>query len=192
MGNIIDARGMACPKPVILTKKALEELKEGSLVVIVDNDAAKGNVCNLAASRSCGTEVENKDGAFHITITREEGICEIIADEKAVVIIFGSDVLGRNEELGKVLIKSYIYTLTQGENLPKSMIFLNSGVYLTTHGSEVLDDLKDMESRGVEILSCGTCLEFFEIKEKLEVGGITNMYTISEKMEQADKVFTLG
>ena len=192
MDNTLDARGLDCPQPVILTKKALEELKEGSLVVVVDNDAARGNVCNLASSKSCGTEVEEKEGAFYITITREANLCEIFSTENATVIVFGSNVLGRNEELGKVLIKSYIYTLSQGEALPKSLIFLNSGVFLTTQGSEVLEDLKDLESRGVEILSCGTCLEFFEIKEKLEVGSISNMYTITEKMAAADKVFTLG
>ena len=192
MDNTVDARGLDCPQPVILTKKALEELKEGSLVVVVDNNAARGNVCNLAAAKSCSTEVEEKEGAYHIKITREENVCEIFSTEKATVIVFGSNVLGSNEELGKVLMKSYIYTLSEGEDLPRSMIFLNSGVILTTQGSEVLDELKGLESRGVEILSCGTCLEFFELKEKLEVGSISNMYTITEKMEAADKVFTLG
>ncbi|UNC90837.1 sulfurtransferase-like selenium metabolism protein YedF [Candidatus Contubernalis alkaliaceticus] len=192
MENTLDARGLACPQPVILTKKALEELKEGSLVVVVDNDAARGNVCSLASSKSCGTEVEEKEGAYYITITRRENLCEIFSTEKATVIVFGSNVLGSNEELGKVLMKSYIYTLSEGEDLPRSMIFLNSGVILTTQGSEVLDELKGLESRGVEILSCGTCLEFFELKEKLAVGSISNMYTITEKMAEADKVFTLG
>lgn len=192
MANTVDARGLDCPQPVILTKKALEGLQEGSLVVIVDNDAARGNVCNLAAARSCGAEVEEKEGAYYITITRQENECEVLSAGKETVIIFGSNVLGRDEELGKVLIKSYIYTLSQGDELPKSMIFLNSGVLLTTEGSEVLEDLKVLEDRGVEILSCGTCLEFFEVKEKLDAGGISNMYTISEKMAEADKVFTLG
>ncbi len=192
MGNTIDARGLACPQPVILTKKALEELKDGSLVVIVDNDAAKGNVCNLASSKSCGTALEEKEGAYYITITREENSCENFSTAKETVIVLGSNVLGSNEELGKVLMKSYIYTLSEGEELPQSMIFLNSAIFLTTQGSEVLDELKGLESRGVEILSCGTCLEFFELKEKLEVGSISNMYTITEKMAAADKVFTLG
>ncbi len=192
MDNTVDARGLACPQPVILTKKALEELKEGSLVVIVDNDAARGNVCNLAASKSCGTKVEEKEGAYYITITREESLCEVFSTEKATVIVFGSNVLGSNKELGQVLMKSYIYTLSEGEELPCSMIFLNSAVFLTTQDSEVLDELKGLESSGVEILSCGTCLEFFELKEKLEVGSISNMYSITEKMAEADKVFTLG
>lgn len=192
MDNTLDARGLDCPHPVILTKKALEELKEGSLVVVVDNDAARGNVCNLASSKSCGTEVEEKEGDYYITITRQENLCEIFSTQKETVIVFGSNVLGSNEDLGKVLMKSYIYTLSEGEDLPRSMIFLNSGVILTTQGSEVLDDLKGLGDRGVEILSCGTCLEFFELKEKLEVGSISNMYTITEKMAAADKVFTLG
>lgn len=197
MENVVDARGLKCPQPVILTKKALENMAEGTLVVIVDNEAAKSNVSNLASNKSCKVEVESKGEDYHIVITRSEekseDVCEpCTSPGNKTVIIFGSDVLGSgSQELGKVLMKSYIYAVLEGEDIPQAAIFLNRGIFLTIEGSDVLDDLKKLEKRGVEILSCGTCLEFFERKEKLAVGGITNMYTITEKMAAADKVFTL-
>ncbi|PKM79202.1 MAG: sulfurtransferase-like selenium metabolism protein YedF [Firmicutes bacterium HGW-Firmicutes-13] len=193
MENTVDARGLKCPQPVILTKKALEKMTEDTLVVIVDNEAAKSNVSNMASTKSCKVEVENKEGDYYLTITKGEAVCELYNNLRSrFVILFGSDILGSgSQELGKILMKSYIYTILEGEDIPQAIIFINRGIFLTTEGSEVLDDLKQLESRGVEILSCGTCLEFFERKEKLAVGGITNMYTITEKMAAADKVFTL-
>lgn len=192
MKKTVDARGLRCPQPVIMTKKALEEMEEGSLTVLVDSEAARTNVSNMASARACGVEVEDREGVYHITITKGEALCEPYDLRKKLVIIMGSDILGRgNEELGRVLMKSYIYTLLEGEELPQSIIFINRGIFLTIDGSEVLEDLKKIEKKGVEILSCGTCLDYFQQKDSLGVGKITNMYTITEKMAAAEKIYSL-
>ncbi len=190
--NIVDARGLRCPQPVIKTKKALEEMAEGTLLVMVDSDAARTNVANMSTSKGHRVEVEEKEGDYHISIIKGGTECYLYNLRDKTVIVFGSDVLGSgSEELGKILMKSYIYTLLEEDSPPQSIIFINRGVFLTIEGSEVLEDLKKLEERGVEILSCGTCLEFFQKKDKLKIGSVTNMYTISEKMAEADKTFTL-
>ena len=93
-----------------------------------------------------------------------------------------------NEELGKVLMKSFLFAVTQLEELPKTMLFYNGGATLTTEESDSLEDLKNLEAQGVEIMTCGTCLDYYGLKEKLAVGTVTNMYSIVETMEQASKV----
>ncbi len=187
----VDARGLDCPKPVIQTKKALENLKEGSVVTVVDNEIAKENVSKLAKSMNLHFNVSSKDGEFYIDIFKgEEMGPEILGKEKPVlndlVIIFGKDKMGEgNDELGEVLVRGYFYTLTELEPYPKALIFLNGGVNLTVEGSPVLENLRELESKGVEILSCGTCLDYYNVKDKLSVGGVSNMYTIAETMNGA-------
>lgn len=190
----VDARGLECPKPVIQTKKALENLKEGSILTVVDNAIAKENVSKLAKSMNLHYNVSEKNGNFYIDIFKgEEMGPELLGDEKPVlndlVIVVGKDTLGEgSDELGEVLIRGYFYTLTEIEPYPKSIIFLNSGVNLTIEDSPVLDHLRTLESKGVEILSCGTCLDYFNVKDKLSVGGVSNMYVIVEAMNKAKKI----
>ena len=192
MSKTVDARGLKCPQPVILTKRALEEMEEGTLVVMVDNETARTNVSNMASARACRVEVEEKKGAYHITITKGESVCDPYDFRKKLVIVLGSDTLGSgDEELGEILMKSFIYTLLEGEDIPQSIIFINRGIFLTIEGSEVQEDLKKLEKKGVEILSCGTCLDFYQQKDNLGIGTITNMYTITEKMAAADRVYTM-
>ena len=189
----VDARGQACPKPVIMTKKELENINEGTIVTIVDNEVAKNNVSKL--SQSLGYEFEaikNSDEEYTITIIKggkmkeagqEDNSNLVKARSENTVLVFSSNLMGSgSEELGKVLIKSLMYTITETTPYPSAMLFYNSGVYLTCEDSELLDDLKKLEEEGVEIISCGTCLDFYEIKDKLAVGDISNMYTIYEKM----------
>ena len=117
-----------------------------------------------------------------------EAACVPDARDNTVVVI-SSDKMGEGEEeLGKVLIKGYIYALTQLETLPKTILFYNKGAYLTCEGSASLEDLKSLEAQGVEILTCGTCLNYYGITEKLQVGTVTNMYVIAETMAKAGKV----
>jgi selenium metabolism protein YedF len=98
------------------------------------------------------------------------------------VILVASEFLGAGDDkLGSMLMKSYMYALTESDVKPKTMLFLNSGVKLTTEGSDSLESIKTLESQGVEIMSCGTCLDFYGLKEKLAVGQVTNMYSIVEK-----------
>jgi selenium metabolism protein YedF len=103
--------------------------------------------------------------------------------------VLSSNEMGEgNSELGCVLMKSFIYALNSLEKLPSAILCYNSGVMLTTEGSDSIEDLKSLEARGVEILSCGTCLDFYGLKEKLAVGGVTNMYAIAEKLSDTSKV----
>lgn len=188
----VDARGMECPKPVIQTKKALEGLKAGSIVTIVDNNTAKENVSKLAKKLKFHYDVKENNGDFYISIFKGELNTdpEIMEEKKPsiqdLVIFVGSDVMGEgSRDLGDVLIRGYFYTLTELEPYPKAILFVNSGIKLTIEGSPVLDHIRTLESKGVEILSCGTCLDFYKVKELLAVGGVSNMYTIVETMNTA-------
>lgn len=189
----IDARGLVCPQPVILTKKALEEIAEGEVVAIVDNITAKENVSRLATNLNYEYEVSEEKGCHYIKIRKTAGTQKPVGNEESIVIVITSDKLGQgDEELGKVLMKSYTYALTEATPLPKAVMFLNSGIKLTSDGSLVLENIKKLEDSGVEIVSCGTCLDFYQLKDKLKVGIIGNMYSIIEKMNSAGKVINIG
>ncbi len=194
----VDARGQACPKPVIMTKKELDNIEEGIIITIVDNEVAKNNVSKLANSLGFEYKVDEGENEYLITIIKGKG--EVKEEEKAKgavsgdkVVVFSSNTMGKgSEELGKVLIKSFIYTLTETSPYPATLIFYNGGVHLTCEGSPVLEDLKKLEDEGVEIISCGTCLDYFNIKDKLQVGQISNMYTIYDKMANAGNIINIG
>lgn len=198
MKKEIDARGEACPKPVIMTKKALDKIDEGVVVTIVDNEVAKENVSKLARSSGYEYNVEKKsDSEYYIQITKgevdeEANVC--IPDTfKDMTIAFSSSTMGEgSEELGKILMKSFIYTLTESVPYPSTLVFYNGGVHLTCEGSEVLDDLEKLEKEGVEIISCGTCLDYFNIADKLQLGEISNMYTILEKLKNPTNTIIIG
>lgn len=198
MNKEVDARGELCPRPVIMTKKALDEINDGIVTTIVDNEIAKENVSKLAKSSGFEFSVDKKsDVEYHVHITKGEGSVEVSVsksdDFKDMTVAFSSSTMGGgSEELGKILMKSFIYTLTEAKPYPETLVFYNGGVYLTCEGSEVLEDLKKLEKEGIEILSCGTCLDFFKMKDKLQVGGVTNMYTILEKLKNPASTITIG
>lgn len=192
----VDARGQACPKPVIMTKKELDNIEKGTITTIVDNEVAKENVSKLASSLGYDYKVDkSSDNEYYIHINKGEAqeINVCIPDTfKDMTIVFASNTMGKgSEELGKILIKSFIYTIAETTPYPSTLVFYNGGVHLTCEGSEVLEDLKRLEQEGVEILSCGTCLDFFKIKDKLQVGEITNMYTIYEKLKNPTNTVTI-
>jgi len=191
--QVLDARGLACPVPVVNTKKLLESIGEGSVTTIVDSDAAKENLLALAQGMGCEVDVQKEGDEFYIQITkRETSLQKQEHDIGNTVIYVSAAEMGRgSSELGESLIKSFFYALVESENIPQTLIFINSGVMLTCENSPVLEHLMTVEKRGVEILSCGTCLDYYKVKEKLCVGRITNMYTILDKMNQADKVISL-
>ncbi|SJZ89844.1 sulfurtransferase-like selenium metabolism protein YedF [Garciella nitratireducens] len=194
----VDCRGLNCPQPVIHTKKALEEMTQGSIVTIVDNEVAKENVKKFAQKMNAKVEIEEKEGIFYLTITKENGKTSqssIIFPEKSehgeFIILIGNDKIGEgSEELGSILMKSYLYTLTEVEPRPDKIIFMNSGVKLTCSSSS-LENIKKLEELGVEILSCGTCLDYYGLKQELQVGKISNMYTIVEALNEARKSIVL-
>ena len=190
----VNAVGNACPIPVIKTKKALSELGgAGTVRVLVDNETAVQNVTKMAQSAG-GKVTSEKESDNKFVITIEMAKAPVFADEAAeeaprsgdTVVAVASDRMGSgNDELGKVLIKSFIFAVSQLEKLPKTMIFYNGGATLTCEGSPCLEDLKNLEKEGVEILTCGTCLDYYKLKEKLSVGSVSNMYSIVEKLAGA-------
>ena len=197
MKKELDCRTLACPSPVIMTKKELEGMEEGQLLVKVGNEAAKENVSRLARSMNLNYEVSEDlgDEEYNITISvdgkeiSQDGNTqeEAVANKGKQTIAISSDLMGSgSEELGKILMKSFIYTVRETEPYPDSILFYNKGVLLTTEGSELLEDIQFLEKQGVEIFSCGTCLDYYEIKDKLEVGIISNMYDIYETMRNAN------
>jgi len=193
MSRIVDARGLNCPEPVILTKRAMDEGQVDRLVTIVDQTAALENVTKLAKSQGFEVEVENKDGDYYITMIRSGQITAEEADiQEDVAILITSRYLGQgNDELGGILMRSFLYTLGELNGRVKNIIFMNSGVFLTTEGSEVLEILQGLSREGVKILSCGTCLDFYGLKDKLAVGEVTNMYTATEILSRASRSITL-
>ena len=201
----INAMGDTCPIPVIKTQNAIKALtKADEVEVLVDNEVAVQNLTKLAGSLGCEVKSEKKaEKEYRVVITVAEDKLQGQEDTKKdaaeascipdtrdnTVVVISSDKMGEGEEeLGKVLIKGYIYALTQLETLPKTILFYNKGAYLTCEGSASLEDLKSLEAQGVEIQTCGTCLNFYGLTEKLQVGTVTNMYVIAETMAKADKV----
>ncbi len=189
----IDARGMACPMPVINTKKILEAMEKGAVTTLVDNEAAKDNVKALANSMGCGVEIEQEGNEYRVHITKKNvkmGSDDLVTGN--IVLLISTSELGRGSaELGDILMKSFVFTLVESDKVPQTILFVNGGVYLTCADSTVLEHLINLRNRGVEILSCGTCLDYFNLKDKLAVGQVSNMYTIYEKMSAADKVISI-
>lgn len=191
----IDAKGLECPKPVILTKNALDKIEEGIVETTVDNEIARENLKKLAKNMEMDCKVQEiSDEEFIITIEKKKKEEKIEENEEIrYTLAFSSDKMGKGDDkLGDILIKSFIYTVTETKPYPNTILFYNSGVKLTVEGSPVIDDIKSLEEKGVEIISCGTCLDFYNLKEKLGVGSISNMYTIYENLEQADKTLIIG
>lgn len=188
----VNAIGDVCPIPVVKTKKAMQELQGADTIeVLVDNEIAVTNVTKMATGLGANVtseKIADKEYKITIEVTGEATACAYCEEENLVVVI-SSDRMGNgNDELGKVLIKGFIFAVTQLDKLPKTMLFYNGGATLTAEGSDSLEDLKRLEEQGVEILTCGTCLNYYGLSEKLQVGSVTNMYTIVEKMTGADKI----
>ena len=188
MTRQVDARGLPCPQPVINTRKALQETEDDTITVVVDRLDASENVQRFARSQGCEVTVTGKDGEFTLDIVRGCAVhCE--TPTTGQVVLIGSDRMGTGDAaLGTRLMKSFLATMCDAGHRPARMLFVNEGVRLTTEGSEVLDALTALESKGVEILSCGTCLEHYGLVEKLEVGLVTNMYDIVDSLLDGDRV----
>ena len=198
----VNAMGDPCPIPVVKTKNAIKELTEGGQVkVLVDNEIAVQNLTKMANQKQYEVFSEKlEEGKYQVLLTigkvqeeREQEIqsevCSPDARQKNTIVVIGTDRMGEgNDELGKVLIKGFIYALTQMDDLPDKILFYNGGATLTTEGSDSLEDLKSLEAQGVEILTCGTCLNYYNLSDQLAVGSVTNMYAIVEAMSQADKI----
>lgn len=189
----LDFRGMNCPLPVVNTKKHFDSIEEGDAIIIVDNEVAKDNLLKFAASNNFESKFEQKDELFYVSMIKtKDSCCEIAKKQEKFTIAVGSNVLGNGDEkLGNILIKSYMFALSEASEIPTDMIFFNSGVKLTVEDAETLVSLNKLTERGVKIQVCGTCLDFYNIKDKIAVGEISNMYSIVETMNSSDKVINL-
>lgn len=194
----VNALGDACPIPVVKTIKALAALGgAGTIETLVDNEVAVENLKRLASEKGCGVSVEKAaEKEWHVTFDVPEGLSVdaddaqcLVPAKKNLVIQVSSDAMGAgSDELGRNLMKAFIYAVTQQDELPTTMLFYNGGAHLTCEGSPALDDLKALAEQGVEILTCGTCLNHYGIADKLAVGEVTNMYVICQKLEQASNI----
>ncbi|MBU3144562.1 sulfurtransferase-like selenium metabolism protein YedF [Clostridium sp. CF012] len=194
MNNIIDCKGLLCPIPVVKTKKYFDSIESGESTVIVDNLVARNNVVKLAVGSGYTSVVEEKDKLYFINITKDKNdVVNVEIDvTKKLTLLVSTDKLGLgDDELGAILMKSYIFALSEADTIPNDILFINGGVKLTTSDSPVLDSLKKLIFRGANILVCGVCLDFYNIKDKLSVGEISNMYTIVQLMNNADNTIKL-
>ena len=191
----VDARNTTCPKPVILTLEALSHMDgEDALEVMITDEVAKSNLERLAKEKNLSYSYEDKDGYTSIylgiedaddlrkqNLSTDDVVCDIEDKATMKTLAIGCEFMGHgNDELGRVLMKGHIYALAHSDVKPQTMVFFNSGAKLTCEGSESLEDIKELEAAGVEILTCGTCLDYLDLKEDLAVGGVTNMYAITQ------------
>ena len=205
MKTTVDARGLACPQPVLLAKKAIAENAE--VTVIVDNEIAVENIRRMAAKAACDFSVtERGEGIREIALARTGAVGQPPADAGAVaselscavvpgketgpvVVILSDNRMGRGDDvLGDILIRSFIHTLPQLNPLPETIICYNAGVKLAVRDSAVLDDLQQLAQAGVDILVCGTCVNYFELGDQIAAGHISNMYDIAETMASAARL----
>lgn len=180
----IDARGLNCPEPVIKTKNALDEHKE--VITIVDNKDAAANVKRMAEKLDSKVNIIKDNDFYKVKIKRKDDKENTnLADDKGRVYFIKSDILGKGEkQLGRVLIQGFFHTLLEQNPLPHTIIFINSGVKLPTLNENVIDSLKILKEKGVNILACGTCLDYYNLSDKLKVGEISNMYEIVESLNR--------
>ena len=203
--KLVDARGLSCPLPVVNAKKAAEEMKDGGVLnVLVDNEIAVQNLQKFAKQKgfeSTGEKKAEKEYEVIIQVnaagaeakaaeeTEEEAVCSPDIRKNGMVVVLSANVMGTGDEkLGKALMKAFVFAVTKQDVLPETIVCYNTGAYLTCEGADTLEDLKNLEAEGVHILTCGTCLDFYGIKETLAVGSVTNMYEIVETMEKAKTI----
>jgi selenium metabolism protein YedF len=192
--RIIDCRRMACPMPVVTVKRSLEDSFDGELRVLVDDGPARENVTRFALNRGYMVEEQREGEGYALLLTGMPAVTPVARDATGGgrVIVISSDRMGDGpEELGRLLMKNFIITLLELEEMPERIFFLNSGVLLTTEGSEVIEALERLACSGVEILSCGVCLDYFHTREKLRSGSVTNMFTMAEALLHAASVIRI-
>ena len=199
MSRIIDAKGKACPMPVLMAKEAISA-GESQFTVLVDNPTAVGNLQRLAANQGFDASVEERDGAYCLSFLKngsqpaasvEKPACAASSSAGYAVFV-GRDTIGDGDrELGANLMRMFFYTLDQSDDLPRSILFMNAGVKLPAGDEQVAQHLKTLHDRGVEVLVCGTCLNFYGIAGQLSAGTVSNMYDSLTRMQEAGKVISL-
>lgn len=212
MDRVVDARGLACPQPVILTRRAMRDAAAGAIITVVDNDNARQNVTRMAEREGyqVRTEVRAEGIFLHLTpgqaspsdqgsapdeaaASAPDSLAQVRSAEGPLVLVVPSDQLGRGEapELGRILMRGFFHAIGEVQHLPQAIYFLNSGVRLAVEGSPIVEDLAALEGRGVRMASCGTCLDYLGLKDRVAIGEVTNMYAIAEALLGAARVVTL-
>lgn len=195
---LIDARGSGCPKPVMMAEEALSKIDEGTVEILVDNEASAKNLERFSTKSGFYSETLRENNHWRIKIVKGY-ICDLPTEEekpkereKDLLIIVGTDAIGKDEELGRILIKGIFETMKVTGELPHTLFFLNTGVRLTTIDNTMIEILKEFEKIGVEIFTCGTCLKYFNLESELKVGyrGTTNH--IVEGMKDFKKTVWIG
>jgi selenium metabolism protein YedF len=193
----VDARGQACPKPLILTKQALKEASPGQrIIVLIDNPTSRLNVERFLIDNGMSPHCTEKDGVFTITVQKPseplshpDAASYCTPGVKPHIIVFSGDTMGRGpDDLGGILMKAFVNTIKETNPLPSHLFFYNSGIFLTVEGSSLIEAFRELERKGVMLLVCGTCAEYFKKKEAVRVGTISNMYTILETMTRAGHI----
>lgn len=202
----IDARGKACPIPVIMAKKEVDTGNR-KFMILVDNKTAVENLSRFGKNNNFDVSVSENEGiGFSIEFTKEGKDSESMPKDednetkpaatsavaRSWAVFMGKEGIGHGDpELSEILTKMYFFTLKEGTDIPKYILFMNDGVKVTTSDGQVIDHLKELSKRGTEILVCGACLNFYELTDLLKVGTISNMYDITEAMNNVDKVITI-
>jgi selenium metabolism protein YedF len=200
--RIVDTKGQLCPAPLIAAKKALRETAAGdSFMLLTDNQTSFDNLSRFLKDNNTHFQFSKDEGVWTLTITRltvdlpqlkAEDYCtpEITHFEKGnYVVVFTSDKMGEgDEELGHLLMSNFIKAIKDLDRLPKKMVFYNKGVTIVTKNSPVIDDLRDLEKMGVELLLCATCVNHYSLSDSIGVGILSNMYTIAEAMTSAGNI----
>ncbi len=195
--TVVDARGLACPQPVIKTRAALQE--HDAVTTIVDNITSQQNVTRMAQKAGYTVQAEARGDGIYLMIRKpaagaltESPAAAPAAAGGPLVLTVPSEFMGRgDEDLGRILVRSFFHTLGEVQPPPDTIIFLNSGVRLVVTGSPVLDDLAALRDQGITILACGTCLGHYGLKDQVAVGEVSNMYSIAEVLLGAGKVVSL-
>lgn len=200
MSRIIDAKGKACPTPVIMAKDAISA-GDDTFTILVDNATAVGNLQRLAGNQGYDASVTEAAGIYSLAFAKSSAAScpDCMAPTPApqggkpsYTVFVGRDIIGSGDrELGSNLMRMFFYTLAQSDDLPRSILFMNAGVKLPAGDEQVIDHLKALMERGVEVLVCGTCLNFYGIADQLGVGTVSNMYDIVSQMQESGKVISV-
>ena len=198
----VDARGLACPQPVVLSRKAMLEQGVDLVRVVVDRDVPAENIQRMARSQGWETQASRDGDDIHLTLSRGE-LPDQTEEQPAtespctkgqsnVVVFVASDLFGVGDEpLGRILMRAFVKTIKELDTRPSKVIFANAGVRLTSAGSDLVEDLRALESAGVQIMSCGTCLDYYQLVDSLQVGVSSNMFEIATSLVEADRVVKL-
>jgi selenium metabolism protein YedF len=190
---------MQCPKPLILTKKELNALGTGeSIEILIDNETSKQNVERFLKDNGIAVATTQDGSLFTLKATKthtgaiagdEKAYCSPSVPQRSHVICFSSDTMGNGPaELGAILMKAFVNTIKEVEPQPSHCVLYNTGVRLVVDGSPLIEPFQQLSEKGVRILACGTCLDYFKVKDKLKVGAVSNMYTILETLSAAGHV----